>query len=347
MQTHGGPGSPPPPPLPAHGSVRGRPGPEVNGRRGSSGRSSSLPRTSQNGDYGLGAGYHEHSNPHYLEKPDAHGPARASATGGTGDGALEPKHSVSGRKTPLSKTVSTTATTKRRKNTSFAGNDGSDAEKGTTSQQRPPLPPTSSSGLAAQTRYVNMLLALDDIPELFNMGASFATWILLAGYVLFPGTFDTLSSQQGLGSAETLLVNAVTDIPLFVIAWICTGIGAVGMCYLWWRWQNNYIWLCNRIFLPGLLNSLAGIISTLTSVFGAQHGVFTATSKSTIIVTGAVAGICAALFGFYQFVLVRRIRREHQKTVGIEMAGRHGEGVVGEVRRRRKARERAREREML
>jgi hypothetical protein len=65
----------------------------------------------------------------------------------------------------------------------------------------------------APTRYVNMLLALDDIPEMFNMMASFFTWILLAGFVLFPGTFTSLQQQQLNGVAAQAL-NIVSNIPL-------------------------------------------------------------------------------------------------------------------------------------
>jgi hypothetical protein len=65
----------------------------------------------------------------------------------------------------------------------------------------------------ARTRYVNMLLALDDIPQMFNMMASFFTWILLAGFVLFPGTFTSLQQQQ-LSGVEGQLLNVVTNIPL-------------------------------------------------------------------------------------------------------------------------------------
>ena|SRR5882757_8571389 len=35
----------------------------------------------------------------------------------------------------------------------------------------------------------------------------------------------------------------------YVIAWLCTGIGAIGMIWLWWRWQKNYVWIVNRIFV--------------------------------------------------------------------------------------------------
>ncbi|CCM02134.1 uncharacterized protein FIBRA_04211 [Fibroporia radiculosa] len=193
--------------------------------------------------------------------------------------------------------------------------------------QRPALPANLSS--QTQTRYVNMLLALDDIPPLFNLLASFFTWILLAGFVLFPGTFASWRNQPA-GDTEKQILSIVDDIPLYVIAWVCTAIGAIGMIWLWWRWQNNYIWITNRIFVPGFLNSITGIISTLTSVYGAQAGVFGATAKSTIIVTGVIAVICGLLVIIYQFWLLRTVKKEHDHQIGKERAGMHGEGIVGE-----------------
>ncbi|KIJ62240.1 hypothetical protein HYDPIDRAFT_30509 [Hydnomerulius pinastri MD-312] len=199
--------------------------------------------------------------------------------------------------------------------------------------QRPAFPAGFSG--QTQTRYVNMLLALDDIPPLFNLLASFFTWILLAGFVLFPGTFASWKNQPA-GDTESQILGLIDNIPLYVIAWVCTGIGATGMLWLWWRWQNNYIWVTNRIFVPGLLNSLAGVISTLTSVYGAQAGTFSTTAKSTIIVTGAVAVICGLLMLIYQFWLLGNIKKEHDRQVGVERAGRHGEGVLGEKKTSRR-----------
>jgi len=107
-------------------------------------------------------------------------------------------------------------------------------------RELPPLPPSGD------TQYVNMLLALDSIPQIHNIMAGFFTWILLAGFVLFPGTFTSLQANQGgVGGA---VIGAIQHLPLFIIAWICTGVGAIGMCWLWYRWQANYIWLVNRIF---------------------------------------------------------------------------------------------------
>ncbi|KAG2143170.1 hypothetical protein BD769DRAFT_1348213 [Suillus cothurnatus] len=198
------------------------------------------------------------------------------------------------------------------------------------STQRPPLPNMPASNI--QTRYMNMLLALDDIPPIFNMAASFFTWILLAGFVLFPGTFTSLQQQQ-LSGVEAQVLEVVSNISLYIVAWVCTGIGGVGMIWLWWRWQRNYIWIVNRIFVPGLLNSLAGVISVLSNIYGVQHGTYSTTSESAIIVTVAVAVVCGCLILLYQFWLLRNIKKEHDREVGVERAGKHGEGILGNERK--------------
>ncbi|KIM55344.1 hypothetical protein SCLCIDRAFT_1221172 [Scleroderma citrinum Foug A] len=141
-----------------------------------------------------------------------------------------------------------------------------------------------------QTRYVRMLLALDDIPQLYNLLGSFFTWILLAGFILFPGTFASWKDAPS-GSTQSEILAIVNNVPLLVFAWLCTCIGGCGMIWLWWRWQNNYIWIVNRIFVPGLLNSLAGVISTLANVYGSQAGGFSSSAESTIIVTGSLTVI--------------------------------------------------------
>ena len=81
-------------------------------------------------------------------------------------------------------------------------------------------PPASSSGKPSagnhNTRYVNMLLALDDIPNYWNLLASFFTWILLAGFLLFPGTFTSWREEQaeaaGAGGVSDQVKGAVLDV---------------------------------------------------------------------------------------------------------------------------------------
>jgi len=83
-----------------------------------------------------------------------------------------------------------------------------------------------------------------------------------------------------------------------------------------------------RTHSPGLLNSLAGLLSTLSSVYGAQHGQLVKTSKVTLIVTAASTGVFGILTGVYLLWLVGRVKRKHDRAVGKQKAGRFGEGVV-------------------
>ncbi|KIJ17992.1 hypothetical protein PAXINDRAFT_9079 [Paxillus involutus ATCC 200175] len=169
-----------------------------------------------------------------------------------------------------------------------------------------------------------MLLALDKIASYWNILAAFFTWILLAGFVLFPGTFAAWGSSSG---TEQKIAGYVQQVPLYIIAWACTGIGAVGMLWLWWTWHKNYVWLVNRIFIPGLLNSLAGMLSTLANVYGAQQRTFSETSKSSLFITAGVAFVCAILFIIYHFILLEALKKQHDREVGEQDAGEHGEGV--------------------
>lgn len=86
-------------------------------------------------------------------------------------------------------------------------------DTGMESHQRPQLPQSQSQ---MDTKYVNMLLALDSIPRLHNIFASFFTWILLAGFVLFPGTFTSLQDAQADVSNEVgkRVLKVVAHVPL-------------------------------------------------------------------------------------------------------------------------------------
>jgi hypothetical protein len=103
------------------------------------------------------------------------------------------------------------------------------------------------------TRYIDMLLQLDTIPVLYNILSSVFTWLLLAGYMVFPGTFTSIRGSQtlvnGAGKAGKLVSTAVQHIPLLYLGAICCICGAAGMSWLGWLWRANYIWIVNRIVL--------------------------------------------------------------------------------------------------
>lgn len=71
-----------------------------------------------------------------------------------------------------------------------------------------------------QTQYMRMLLALDAIPRVDNLLACSFACLLLAGFVLFPGTFATLQSIKvddgvdGVQQTEAYVLYAVNNVPL-------------------------------------------------------------------------------------------------------------------------------------
>jgi hypothetical protein len=105
----------------------------------------------------------------------------------------------------------------------------------------------------ARTRYIQMLLDLDAVPKWHNIAVAISAWMLLAGFVIFPGTFTSIQSineqNTDIGGLEKWVLSRVRNLPLLVVAGICCGIGAIGMISFWVRWRRNYVWVCNRVFL--------------------------------------------------------------------------------------------------
>ena len=103
------------------------------------------------------------------------------------------------------------------------------------------------------SRYMNMLLQLDEIPWWHNILASLCTWLLLAGYVVLPGAFTSIRNSQVLseeaGAAGKAVVKAAQAWPVLLVASICCALGVAGMTWLWYRWRRNYVWLLNKIIV--------------------------------------------------------------------------------------------------
>ncbi|TVY31537.1 hypothetical protein LSUB1_G008749, partial [Lachnellula subtilissima] len=178
---------------------------------------------------------------------------------------------------------------------------------------RPELNGLPNRQNSVQTRYMAMLLALDTIPRLHNILASFFTWILLAGFVIFPGTFTSLQTLSPTSPALTSstashILSSTKHIPLLIIASTSSILGALGMLYLWFAHKDNPVWLLNRIFLPGCLNSFAGFISTLVNVYSQQGGDWSVTARVTAAVTGACMAVMGVLFGVYEFWVLERVK---------------------------------------
>jgi hypothetical protein len=215
-------------------------------------------------------------------------------------------------------------------------------------RHEPPAPTTTSRPVpnrqqSYHTPYVEMLLNLDTIPRLHNILAAFLGWLLLAGFVVFPGTFtsiqESLSNDQGLqgnATASTIL-NGVKNIPLVVVAAICCGVGALGMIWLSVLWRDNYVWLLNRLYLPGFMNGFAGLISTLVSVYTQQHGDWSITAKTTAIAEGACMAVCGILFVVYNNLLLEKVKKRHGRDMEQRIGSRvSDEGFLDKVERKAK-----------
>ncbi|EDP47926.1 conserved hypothetical protein [Aspergillus fumigatus A1163] len=126
-----------------------------------------------------------------------------------------------------------------------------------------PLPPDSTelglarsdTSLTIETEYVRMLLELQDIHWLYNFMASLAAWMLLAGYLVIPGTFtslqksDTITNKVAQNEAEKAVLKTIQNPPLVAIAWVLLSIGVATMSFLFYRWRRNYLWLISRLFM--------------------------------------------------------------------------------------------------
>ncbi|KAM0457687.1 hypothetical protein ACHAPV_006582 [Trichoderma viride] len=182
---------------------------------------------------------------------------------------------------------------------------------------------SSQKAGSEHSRYVQMLLHQDDIPLLHNILAAVFVWLLLAGFLVFPGTFTSLQkSVEGhdahtLGDqAARLIVKSIKNIPLLVIAAIMCGISASGMLYLAFSHSKNYVWIVNKLFMPGMTNSLAGLVSTLIGVYSQQHGTWSITAKITAMVEGASFCVCGSLFLLYRLAFLRQIKARHGEHYG-------------------------------
>ncbi|TLS30986.1 hypothetical protein PpBr36_03067 [Pyricularia pennisetigena] len=170
---------------------------------------------------------------------------------------------------------------------------------------------SSTATPGARPRYIAMLKSIDKIPRMHNILASLFTWVLLAGFVVFPATFSwpplepaVLQQYCFIGLAAALVV-----------------LGILGMAVLGVRWRNNYVWLLNRIFLPGALNGLAGLVASGSAMYAAQiHGasqtqVWTPTAISVVCFEGAVFLVCSVLFVIYSRVLIGRMKLEYERDL--------------------------------
>lgn len=111
---------------------------------------------------------------------------------------------------------------------------------------------------STETRYMQMLLHLDRIPRVYNFLAGVFTWILLASFLIIPGTFTSFKNSDAFKNIEgedsrnafaRMILDSAANVGLLWLSGAFCMIGGTGCLFLWFRWRKNYVWLVNKVFL--------------------------------------------------------------------------------------------------
>ncbi|KAJ5084787.1 hypothetical protein NUU61_009366 [Penicillium alfredii] len=177
------------------------------------------------------------------------------------------------------------------------------------------------------TRYVRMVVESDQIPWKHNVLASAAHWVLLAGYLVIPGTFtslqksDSLNGTLGSSEAGEVILKTIQNPPLLAMACVLFLLGSMAMGWLFWKYRDNYIWLLNRLFLPTLLNALAGLLTTFINIYTAHHGDWSIMALLTVIASGLSVASSSGLVIIYKFRKLEKVKQEHWQATSVRNRG--------------------------
>ncbi|KAH9231817.1 hypothetical protein K456DRAFT_38016 [Colletotrichum gloeosporioides 23] len=104
----------------------------------------------------------------------------------------------------------------------------------------------------AISRHDQMVLENDrEIDWWWSLLAKVFSWLLLAGYIVFPSTFASLRRSQvlentgGVGQAVSEWVNDC----LIALASVLSGVASIGLAWLWFKWRANYVWVHQHIVM--------------------------------------------------------------------------------------------------
>jgi hypothetical protein len=88
-----------------------------------------------------------------------------------------------------------------------------------------------------------MLVKVDETLFICNLLASFFTWLLLAGYIVFPKAFTSLNKGSALDELGNVRKAILTKAQkgILAVAGICCRYAAIGIGWLWWKCQSNYV----------------------------------------------------------------------------------------------------------
>src|SRR5436853_7935810 len=97
-----------------------------------------------------------------------------------------------------------------------------------------------------KTDYMIISVQANEVRLTYNLLAAGFTWIILAGFIFFPGTFTSLKNSDSLGESEggKIVQLAVQKIPLLLFACLLRLAGTAGSCCLWTRSDCHQNYFC-------------------------------------------------------------------------------------------------------
>jgi hypothetical protein len=117
---------------------------------------------------------------------------------------------------------------------------------------------TESTGSAGQpppeerlTAYTAMIVQTHEELTCYKLAAAFLNWLSLAGFVVLPGTFTSLSQAELVNESRAGrdMQQAVENTPLVALSCLCCSISGAGIGYVIWKCKHNPVWLADRIFM--------------------------------------------------------------------------------------------------
>lgn len=191
----------------------------------------------------------------------------------------------------------------------------------TPSPPRPSYAPTASAKRNAsfQTRYMNMAMSTQRIPRSHNILSNLFAWMMLLAFIIAPANFcRPPPAETGTVTARwvghgVMPYRSVPSVGLLAASCTMFGVGMLGMVWLALCWRRNFIWLMNRIYLPLMLNSLAGLIASLVIV-DIQDGMwFSDAAYVSLAIEGTTLVLSGALFFYTNYLLLGKLKREHAR----------------------------------
>lgn len=171
---------------------------------------------------------------------------------------------------------------------------------------------------------MNMAMSTQRIPRAHNILSNLFAWMMLLAFIIAPANFCAPPSSAGAGTVRSAHgssssssteepYRSVPSVGLLAASCAMFGLGGLGMLWLALRWRRNFIWLMNRIYLPLMLNSLAGLIASLVIV-DIQDGMwFSVAAYVSLAIEGFTLVLSGGLFFYTNYLLLGKLKREHAR----------------------------------